>query len=75
MISMGYLSGESTPSYLFHNAISIKRIKAIAPQTKLLIMLRDPVDRAYSQFQMTQSLDGDAGQVFCERYASFHLHV
>lgn len=45
-------SGESTPSYMLHYDIVIPRMKALFPWSKLLIMLRNPVDRLYSQYQM-----------------------
>ena len=47
------LTGESTPSYLFHSDIVIPRFLEIAPLAKVLVMLRNPVDRAYSQYQVS----------------------
>jgi hypothetical protein len=41
--------GEITPYYLFHPAAP-HRIKALLPQVKLVAMLRDPVERALSQY-------------------------
>lgn len=46
------LSGESTPSYLLHSDIVLPRVKEIAPHAKLIVMLRDPVARAFSQVRM-----------------------
>jgi hypothetical protein len=46
------LTGESTPSYLLHSDIVIPRFLALAPTCKVLVTLRNPVDRAYSQFQV-----------------------
>jgi hypothetical protein len=46
------LTGESTPSYLLHSDIVIPRFISIAPTCKVLVTLRNPVDRAYSQFQV-----------------------
>lgn len=48
------LTGESTPSYLLHSDIVIPRFLAVCPTAKVLVMLRNPVDRAYSQFQVTE---------------------
>ncbi|MEC8688447.1 MAG: sulfotransferase [Cyanobacteriota bacterium] len=42
------LCGEITPFYLFHPDVP-KRIKALLPRVKLLVLLRDPVERALSQ--------------------------
>lgn len=41
---------ESSPDYLFLPEVPA-RIQSLIPQTKLIIMLREPVSRAYSQFQ------------------------
>lgn len=46
--------GEATPIYLYwHNCL--ERIKAYNPNIKLIITLRNPVDRAYSQWQMIRN--------------------
>jgi hypothetical protein len=42
------LSGEATPYYLFHPLVP-ERIRAAVPGAKLIVLLRDPVERAYSQ--------------------------
>jgi hypothetical protein len=41
--------GEITPYYLFHPAAP-QRIRALLPQVKLVVLLRDPVERALSQY-------------------------
>ncbi len=41
------LTGEATPDYLFHPHCA-ERIQRTVPQIKLLSILRNPVDRAYS---------------------------
>ncbi len=43
------MQGEKTPGYLFESH-SHKRMAQIVPHAKLLIILRNPVDRAYSQW-------------------------
>lgn len=54
------LSGESTPSYLLHSDIVLPRVKEIAPHAKLIVMLRDPVARAFSQVRtiVTMTIEG-----------------
>lgn len=42
-----FVTGESSPYYLFHPHVP-KRILAAHPKVKLIILLRNPVDRAYS---------------------------
>jgi hypothetical protein len=46
------LSGESTPYYLFHPHVPKRAAKDI-PNAKLIILLRNPVDRAYSHYKHT----------------------
>jgi Sulfotransferase domain len=43
------ITGESSPSYLFH-PLAAERIAAELPSVKIIIMLRDPVARAYSHY-------------------------
>ncbi len=42
--------GEGSPYYMFHPAVP-GRIAAVLPDVKLLVLLRNPVDRAYSHYQ------------------------
>jgi hypothetical protein len=41
--------GEASPMYLFHPHVP-KRVRALLPEAKLIALLRDPVERAYSQY-------------------------
>lgn len=51
------LQGEKTPEYL-SNPRAAERIARIIPSAKIIIMLRDPVTRAYSHWNhMTQKID------------------
>ena len=43
--------GEASPFYLFHPEAPA-RILAAVPQAKFVVLLRNPVDRAYSQYHM-----------------------
>ena len=47
----GRVVGEASPYYIFH-PLAAGRIKAHLPDVKIIAMLRDPIARAYSQFQM-----------------------
>ena len=40
--------GEITPYYIFHPEVP-QRVRALLPQVKLILLLRDPVERALSQ--------------------------
>lgn len=42
--------GEATPAYLFHPRVPV-RVHAFDPSMKLIAVLRDPIERAYSQYQ------------------------
>jgi hypothetical protein len=43
------LVGECTPSYLVH-PLGPRRVHETAPETRLIVLLRNPVDRAYSAY-------------------------
>lgn len=44
------ITGEDTPFY-FWNPLSAKRILELLPNIKLISILRNPIDRAYSEYQ------------------------
>src|SRR5437588_6703195 len=44
-----FITGEASPYYLFHPHAP-KRIAKILPQVKLIVLLRNPVSRAYSHY-------------------------
>jgi hypothetical protein len=45
----GTLTGESTPLYLYDRA-ALRRIRAEIPEAKLIVIVRDPVERAHSNW-------------------------
>jgi len=45
-----FQTGEDTPFY-FWNLNSVKRIENDLPNSKLIVILRNPIDRAYSEYQ------------------------
>lgn len=49
--------GESTPSYL-HNAYVVDRLADTVEEPRFLVVLRDPVDRAYSHWWMMRMHSG-----------------
>lgn len=51
----GHLTGEASPGYMFHPH-ALDRIGRDLPGVKLIVLLRDPVARAYSQFRHEQRL-------------------
>ena len=45
----GDLVGEASPSYLFH-PLAPRRVAELVPDAKLIVLVRNPVDRAYSHY-------------------------
>jgi hypothetical protein len=45
-----FFTGEASPAYLFYPYVP-QRVKAVLPPVKLIALLRNPVDRAYSHYQ------------------------
>ncbi len=50
--------GEATPIYMYWDN-SIKRIHKYNPNMKIIIILRNPIDRAYSHWNMERSRNAD----------------
>jgi hypothetical protein len=48
--SDGSITGEASPYYLFHPQVP-KRVADMLPDTRFIVLLRDPVARAYSHYQ------------------------
>ena len=44
-----FLTGEATPGYIFHPHVP-KRVSEVLPHVKIIVLLRNPVDRAYSHY-------------------------
>jgi predicted DNA-binding antitoxin AbrB/MazE fold protein len=43
--------GEISPSYLYYSSYSAKRIRTLLPECKILIILRNPINRAISNWK------------------------
>jgi hypothetical protein len=57
------VTGEATPYYCFHPLVA-GRIRQDLPHAKLILLLRNPVDRAYSHYHMIRSQGKVADQTF-----------
>jgi hypothetical protein len=44
------LTGEATPKYILHPLVPERMVKVL-PQVRLIVLLRNPIDRAYSDYQ------------------------
>ncbi len=42
--------GEASPSYVFH-PLAPERVREVVPDVRLIVLLRNPIDRAYSHYQ------------------------
>lgn len=60
--------GEASPGYLFHPH-AIRRIAHDLPSAKLVVLLRDPVRRAFSQYQHESRLGFEQAATFEEALA------
>ena len=49
------ITGEKTPYYLFHPHVP-ERMAEVVPRVRLMVLLRNPVDRAYSQYHHEMSM-------------------
>lgn len=45
-----WITGEGSPYYMFH-PLAPERVKQVCPASRLIVILRNPVDRAYSHYQ------------------------
>lgn len=48
----GSMTGEATPEYIFNPHV-IERVKSLLPDVRLIVMLRNPSDRAYSHYHLS----------------------
>jgi hypothetical protein len=60
-----FLTGEASPSYISH-LWAPARIAKTLPDVKLIVALRNPIDRAYSQFQMSRRAGEEPIESFAE---------
>jgi Sulfotransferase domain len=51
------ITGEASPYYLYHPQAA-KRVAHTLPKAKLIVILRNPIDRAYSQYQHQRRQEG-----------------
>ncbi|KCV71289.1 hypothetical protein H696_02235 [Fonticula alba] len=51
--TVGYVTGEATPGYMYRPEVPA-RIRAVLPDVKLIALVRDPAERAYSHYHHAQ---------------------
>lgn len=64
------ITGEATPMYMFRT-ITAYRLKKDVPEVKLIVLLRNPVDRLYSNFQHYKKYISS----WSEKYPSFEDYL
>ncbi len=64
-----FLTGEASPSYISHEWAPA-RIAKILPHAKLIVAVRNPIDRAYSQYQMSRREEEEPLESFAEAVAA-----
>ena len=52
------VTGEASPYYLFH-PMAAERCASVVPDAKLIVMVRDPVERAYSHYHHERARNVD----------------
>ena len=57
------MTGEATPSYLLGGELVARRLRALAPAARLVVIMRDPARRALSHHGMCADGSGSAAQV------------
>ena len=70
----GALRGESTPFYLYDRQAQL-RIRALVPQARLIVVLRDPVERAHSNWTHLWSAGLDPIDDFVKACASENQRI
>lgn len=59
----GKVTGDISPSYWDIEESRVEELAKVAPDTKIIYLLRNPVDRAWSQFRM--EIIGSGGEKYC----------
>lgn len=51
----GQVTGEISPAYCILNALDVARVKTLLPDVKIIFMLRNPIERAWSQIRFDKA--------------------
>ncbi len=74
LINYNKKTGEASPYYLFHPHIA-QRVYSHCPKAKLIVIIRNPVDRAYSHYMMQNRRKFDPLPTFEEAIAAEHKRL
>lgn len=64
------LLGDGSVSSLYYHEVAIPAIRAMNPQMRIVIMLREPVDRAYSSYQYMRARGFEPEESFLDAVAA-----
>ncbi len=68
------LTGEASPYYLFHPLVPERVFKHL-PKVKIIVLLRNPIDRAYSHYRHQIKLGNEPIQSFEEAIVNEELRI
>ena len=60
-----FITGEASAQYIYH-PYSLERIKKTLPDVKLILLLRNPIDRAFSHYKHLKDIDAEKIETFEE---------
>jgi hypothetical protein len=63
------MTGEASPYYLFHPAAAERAAEAV-PQAKIIVLLRDPIERAYSHWKRERRDGAESLEAFEDAIAA-----
>lgn len=69
--------GEISPSYLYYSKVASERIKQVVPDIKIIILLRNPIERAFSNYKVLYTSgreDLDISTAMCRDVVEKRLH-
>lgn len=49
----GQIAGDFTPAYSMLDEAAVRKVHAVLPDAKILLLVRNPIDRAWSQYNVT----------------------
>jgi Sulfotransferase domain len=54
--SSGRITGEASTDYLYQSSVAATKMRDLVPDVRIVAILREPVDRAYSAWALTKNL-------------------
>jgi Sulfotransferase family len=65
------ITGDITPSYSILNEEDVRRMHATAPHAKIIFLIRNPIDRAWSMFRFMAKAERNVDVTDIEAFRSF----